>query len=264
MESPVVLIHGAFGGPWTMEPFAAFFRSRGWTCHTPALRFHEVDPKADAHPDLAGTSIEDYTEDIATFVRGLDRLPILVGHSMGGLIAQKLAARELAKGIVLVNGSTNWGIVPTTNDERSVGRGLMASGAFWETTVRLKFEMMAELAFNRLEPAEQRAAFDRLVPESGRAIFEFSFWMFDDHKVTQIDYDRVRCPVLVVSGTEDKGVSVHTAHQIAERHGANATVYEATGFGHYPMLEPGWETVAHHCTEWMSACGTSTGRQPAK
>lgn len=259
MESSVVLIHGAFGGPWTMETFATFFRDLGWTCHVPALRFHDAAPEATPDPGLAGTSIDDYADDVAALARGLDAPPILVGHSMGGVIAQKLAARGLARAAILLNGSVNWGILPSTDDERAVGTGLMQGGAFWETTLRMEFDMMSELAFNRLAPEEQRAAFARLGPESGRAIFELFFWMFDDRSVTRIDYDQVRCPVLVVSGTEDRGVSVHTAREIARRHGEGATFHEAAGFGHYLMLEPGWETIATHCADWMTAVCETTG-----
>lgn len=252
MDSPIVLIHGAFGGPWCMENFATHFRDAGWACHSPVLRFHDVDPKAEPDPGLAGTSIEDYTDDLTELIRGLEAPPILVGHSMGGVLAQKLAARGLARAIILLNGSVNWGILPSTDDERAIGTGLMASGAIWETTLRMEFEMMSELALNNLDPAGQRAAFDQLVPESGRAVFELFFWIFDDRQTTRIDYDAVTCPVLVVSGTGDKGVSTHTARQIAARHGANATFHEATGFGHYLMLEPGWERVAAHCASWIS------------
>jgi pimeloyl-ACP methyl ester carboxylesterase len=253
MESPVVLIHGAFAGPWSMENFTTFFRDLGWTCHAPALRFHDADPGAVPDPDLAGTSIEDYTDDIAAFVQTLDAPAILVGHSMGGVIAQKLAARGLARAVVLLNGSVSWGILPSTDEERAVGTGLMASGPFWETTLRMEFDMMADLALNRLDAAAQRATFARLGPESGRAIFELFFWIFDDRHTTRIDYEKVKCPVLVVSGSDDRGVSGHTARQIATRHGAGATFFEATGFGHYLMLEPGWQAVATRCAEWMSA-----------
>jgi pimeloyl-ACP methyl ester carboxylesterase len=119
--------------------------------------------------------------------------------------------------------------------------------------------MMADFALNRLSPVDQRATFARLGPESGRAIFELFFWIFDDRHTTRIDYEQVTCPVLVVSGSDDRGVSGHTARQIATRHGANATFFEATGFGHYLMLESGWQAVATRCADWMSAACESSG-----
>lgn len=252
MENTVVLVHGAFAGAWSMENFAEMFRGRGWVCHTPNLRFHGAESARAPDPRLAETSIEDYTSDMAELVEKFDSAPIIVGHSMGGVIAQKLAAKGLARAIVLLNSSVIWGILPSTDDERAVGTGLMAAGPFWKTVLHLEFEFMVTYALNRMDAPTQRAVFDRLGPESGRAIFELFFWMFDGRRTTEVDSAEVRCPVLVVSGAEDRGVSPCTARQIAQRYGSNATVYEAPGCGHYLMLEPGWEQVAEHCAAWMS------------
>jgi non-heme chloroperoxidase len=253
MKKTVVLIHGAFGGAWTMDNFARLFMEHGWDCHTPSLRFHDLDSSADPDPRLGETSIEDYTDDLAEFVRKFDTRPILVGHSMGGVIAQKLAARGLAEAIVLLNSSTVWGILPSTDDERAVGTGLMSAGPFQDTIIRLEFDLMANLALNTMDPAAQRNVFARLGSESGRAMFELFFWMFDDRRTTEVDFDKVDCPVLVVSGNQDRGVSPLTAHKIADKYSDNANFYEADGHGHYLMLEPGWKEVARHCEAWMSS-----------
>ena len=252
MKKTAVLIHGAFCGAWSMEKFADYFRSRGWICHTPNLRYHGQDPKLEPDPRLAEISIEEYTNDMAEFVNSLDTAPVIFGHSMGGVIAQKLAAKGLAQAIVLLNSSTVWGILPSTKHERAVGTELMSAGQFWKTIMRLDFELVAKYALNTMDSADQHAVFDRLGPESGRVIFELFFWMFDEQRVTEVDFAKVRCPVLVVTGTEDRGVSPLTARQIAQRYDSHATVYETPGHGHYLHLEPGWEQVAEHCAAWIS------------
>ena len=53
MTKSVVMIHGAFAGPWCWDNYRAFFAMHGWTCHTPTLRYHGGDPKANPDPDLA-------------------------------------------------------------------------------------------------------------------------------------------------------------------------------------------------------------------
>ena len=120
MDHPVILIHGAFAGPWCMDKFAGYFRDRGWTCHVPALRYHDRDPKAEPDPGLAETSVEDYTMDLENFIEELETPPVIVGHAIGAVIAQKLAARRLASAIVLINSNAPWGILPSTDDERAV------------------------------------------------------------------------------------------------------------------------------------------------
>ena len=181
----------------------------------------------------------------------LDTAPILVGHSLGGVVAQKLAARGLPRAIVLLNGSVNWGVLPTTDQERALGKILMSAGPFWEGTLLPDFETMAKFGLNMLDPTEQRRIFDRLGPESGRVMFELFFWIFDENQTTRIDYDGVTCPVLMVSGSEDLAIPPSTARLIAERHGSRATFHEAQGFGHYLTLEPEWKKIAEICADWM-------------
>ena len=251
MDTPVVLIHGTNAGPWTMSNFSGYFEQKGFRCHTPAYRHHNRPASDETSALLVGTSIADYVEDIAEFVGTLDTAPILVGHSLGGIVAQKLAARGLPRAIVLLNGSVNWGVLPTTDQERALGKMFMSAGRFWEGTVLPDFETMAKFGLNRLDPDEQRRIFDRLGPESGRVMFELFFWMFDENQTTKIDYDRVTCPVLMVSGSDDLAIPPSTARLIAERHGARATFHEAPGFGHYLTLEPEWKKIAEICAEWM-------------
>jgi pimeloyl-ACP methyl ester carboxylesterase len=233
-----------------MANFARYFEARGRACHSPAYRYHDR-PVVEQKTALVGLSIADYVDDLAAFVETLGRTPILVGHSLGGIISQQLAARGLARAIVLLNGSVNWGILPSTDNERALGKLLMSAGAFWESTLLPDFDTMARFGLNKLAPEAQRTVFDRLGPESGRVMFELFFWMFDQNATTRIDYSRVRCPVLVISGSEDRAVSPSTARQIAERHGPNATFREFQDFGHYLTLEPNWRMIARTCALWM-------------
>jgi len=251
MRAPIVLIHGTNAGPWTMANFAGFFAERGFACHCPAYRYHDPSPSPEQAALLKGLSIADYVEDIASHVATLDARPILMGHSLGGIVAQKLATRGLASAIVLLNGSVNWGVLPTTDQERELAKDFISAGAFWEGTLLPDFETMVRFGLNKLDSAEQQRVFDRLGPESGRVLFELFFWMFDQNQTTRIDYDSVTCPVLMISGTDDLAIPPSTARRIAERHGKRATFHEAPGYGHYLTLEPAWKQIAELCADWI-------------
>lgn len=251
MPPPIVLIHGTNAGPWTMANFAEFFADEGFDCHGPAYRHHDPSPSPARASLLRGLSIADYADDIAAFVTTLHAQPILIGHSLGGIIAQKLAARGMASAIVLLNGSVNWGVLPTTDQERQLVMKLIASGAFWEGTLLPDFETMAHFGLNKLPFNEQRPVFDRLGPESGRVMFELFLWMFDNNQTTRIDYDAITCPVLMISGSEDRAIPPSTSRLIAARHGMNTTFHEAFGHGHYLTLERGWREIASLCLDWI-------------
>ncbi len=251
MTKHIVLIHGAFAGPWCMEGYAGFFRDRGWTVHTPALRYHDADPNAEPDPGLTDTSIMDYADDIAALVEGLDSKPVLLGHAIAGVVAQQVAARGLASAIVLINPNAAWGTLPETDDERAVPRALMEGGAFWKQPMRVDFDLMAPFALNKLPEAQQHAVFDRLGPESGRVMFEMFFWMFDDYHAMKVDIDKVDCPVLIVSGTEDRAVNPNTCRALANLYGDRATFMPAENHAHFLFMEPGWEGPAAQIANWL-------------
>lgn len=254
MSGNIVLIHGAFEGAWCFDPFAAVLRRRGFDCHAPNLRYHGTPGAAD--PGLAGTSIADYTRDMAAFVRTLPEAPVLIGHSMGGLIAQQLAASGLARALVLLASVAPWGVLPSSDWERKVATGLMSTGPFWTRSLQSSFDVAKTDALASLPPADQRAVFDRLGAESGRALFEMFFWMFDDHAATRVNTAAVRCPALVLAGADDKVVAGATGRRIAELYGARATFRELPGRGHLLSLEPGAEALAADCADWIGEAAT--------
>src|ERR1700722_14667823 len=95
----VVLIHGSWSRGEQLAPARAAFEERGYTAHTPTLRHHEL-PSHEGAMKIASLSLRDYTDDLVAFVNSLDSPPLLVGHSMGGLLAQLVAARPRHAGLV--------------------------------------------------------------------------------------------------------------------------------------------------------------------
>jgi pimeloyl-ACP methyl ester carboxylesterase len=248
---PIVMIHGAFAGGWCFENLAGALGRQGWHCHTPNLRYHEMGPTRLPDPRLATTSIADYAADMAGYISGLDEKPVILGHSMGGIIAQQLAAKGLARALVLLASVAPWGILPSSDEERAVATGLMGAGAFWARALNPVLAVAEKDSLANLDPAAQRQVFDRLGPESGRALFELFFWMFDKHRATDVDASSVTCPVLVVAGAADKVISPMTAERIADLYGGRAAFHVLPGQGHFLMLEAGWEELARHCTSWL-------------
>src|ERR1700730_5480256 len=109
----VVLIHGSFARGEQLAPARAAFEERGYIAHTPTLRHHEL-PLHEGAMKIASLSLRDYTDDLVAFVNSLDSPPLLVGHSMGGLLAQLVAARTRHAGLVAACPASAAGILGTT------------------------------------------------------------------------------------------------------------------------------------------------------
>src|SRR5260221_4791985 len=101
MEKCALLIHGMWGTSDVWRHWSAFLEGRGWTVLGLVLRHHEAPPLK-AAPGLGTTGLDDYAGDLETLLRGLPEKPVIVGHSMGGLIALKLCAHGLARAGVLL------------------------------------------------------------------------------------------------------------------------------------------------------------------
>jgi pimeloyl-ACP methyl ester carboxylesterase len=246
------MIHGGFCGGWYFEPWADRLTGRGWTCLTPDLPLHGEGLKGERiPPGLADQGIADYTAAMADLVRGLDEPPVLIGHSLGGLIAQQLCAQGLARAAVLLAPAAPWGIPPTSADEIAAITGLMTAGAFWTMALDPVFEIAAGNSMDKLPEDTQRDVFGRLGAESGKVLFQNMLWHLDLERTAAVDAAKVTCPLLCLTGAEDKVVAAATVRAVAETYGANATYRAFPGFSHWIIGEPGWQVFADNVESWL-------------
>jgi pimeloyl-ACP methyl ester carboxylesterase len=247
----IVMIHGMCCGGWFWENFRDFFMQAGYRCLAPTLRYHDVDPAAGPHPHVGTVSLLDYAEDLENQIRQLETRPIIMGHSMGGLLAQILGSRGLGRALVLLTPAPPAGI---TVLKPSVLRGFQSGltrWGFWRKPFRQTFAEAEYSVLNRM-PAERRLeVFSRFVYDSGRAACEIGFWFFDAKKAARVDGGVVRCPVLVVAGAQDRMTPASICRQVAAKYAAVATYKEFGDHSHWVTAEPGWHDIAQYVADWL-------------
>jgi pimeloyl-ACP methyl ester carboxylesterase len=249
MSRDIVMLHGANGGAWCFDRFRKVFEEQGFVCHAPDLIGHGTQA-AEAAKTLIGIGMSDYRAELEAFLKTVPPQPVLLGHSMGAILAQQLAAQGLARALILLAPAPRSGILPPTEGEKKLGQDLMALGPFWKTVINPDFELARIYTLNRVPKTEQRAVFDKFGPESGLAFFQMFFWMFDQAGATVVDTGAVRCPVLCVAGADDALVSLATARATAAAY-PKADFWELPGHGHMLVLEPGAETIARRIADWL-------------
>jgi pimeloyl-ACP methyl ester carboxylesterase len=238
--APVLCLHGLFAGSWVFDPLLPMLAERGHPAAALSFRGH---PSSAPTPDLGHTSIADYAEEAAEAARSLGR-PIVVGHSLGGLVALLLASKDLVRAAVLVSSAPPRGINVISGPLLArMGRylpALLLSRPFLPTA-----DDLDALVLNRVPPAERASLRDRLVPDSGRAARQAALGAF------AVPADRVQVPLLVVSGDDDRFVPLGVARGIARRY--DAPLHVARGHGHFLFAEPGWEQHAATMLDWVGA-----------
>lgn len=251
----LVMIHGMFVGSWCWENYRAYFEQRGYRCITPQLRHHGTPLSEPPEPGLVQTSIQDYVADVEKEIGDLGGKPVIIGHSMGGLIAQILAVRGKAKAVVLISPAVPWGVCPLT---KTVVRSVWLNRQrlhTWGEALRPTFEGAVYSSLHRLPPDEQRRVFHRFTYESPRAAAQVGLWYFDFKRTTRVDESLVQCPVLTVVGSEDRLTPPSVVRKIHEKYRHVSTYREVPRFGHFIIAEPGWEDVAVLIEKWISSLG---------
>ena len=245
IRPPIMFVHGMLGGAWYFDWYQRFFAERGFPNAAINLRGHHGSRPV---PDIGCVPLSEYVADATEAAELLRERhgspPVVVGHSMGGLIAQKMAEAGVVSAAVLLCAAPPRGISLTTplllrKQLKYLPRLLFSrplSGTLEENIA---------LTLNRVPREECEALHARFVPESGRAGREISFGRIS------VDERKVRCPVLSVSAGDDRFVVPRVGRALARKYGAD--YLEFAGHGHFILREPGWEEPAARIAEWIES-----------
>lgn len=248
MNRPVVLIHGMWctGVDWARV--RELLEPRGYSCHVPTLPAHE--PTADQPLRVGDKSLREYLAFLEDYIRrqNFGQPPILIGHSMGGLLAQQLAARMPVFALVLLTPAAPWGINTSGPQNLASYASVLGKWGFWRRPHKFSREAAAAYAHNGLSPERQKACYERMVHESGRAAYEIGLWWADWSKASANDASAVRCPVYVVSCGADRLTPAFAVRKVA-------ALYPQAMHRHYP--ERGHWVIDDEETEEMihGICG---------
>jgi len=247
------MIHGAFAGGWSFDFLREFFQTRGYDCLAPDLRYHGLHHHPRVHPALGTTSMRDYLEDLLALIDGLAAPPVVIGHSLGGLLAQMIAARRPIKAAILLAPSAPWGVLASSLPEFIGANSLFLNGAPWETALLPVYQIAADYSLDRMSIAERHATFEKLGPEAGRATFETLHWQLDPNRTTFVFPRDVKCPLLTLVGTRDKINPPETVRRVARRYRGRSDYVTLEGMSHWLPSEPGWEDMAHMMADWLAS-----------
>ncbi len=245
---PLLFVHGAYVGAWCWaEHFLPWFAERGFEAHALSLRGHG---RSGGHDRLHGFGLNDYVDDLQLAIGTFSRPPVVIGHSMGGLVVQKYLERGKATlpAVVHVCPVPPFGLLPSTLQLAFFRPGLFTEINALATGHRASRAALAEALFSDAVERERIDKFyGRMQRESHRALMDMTIW-----NLPQL-WRLPRVAALVLGAEHDALISPTLARSAANLLRAEYHLLE--GMGHAVMLENDWERAAAVILDWVGAQG---------
>ena len=243
-QPPILFVHGGYCDAWCWDPhFLPWFARRGYAAHALSLRGHGESGGRDM---LWVTGLDDYAADVERVAASLPMPPILVGHSMGAAIVERLVATHPVRAAALLAPLPPAGLLTVAARLAAEHPDYLFQMSRLDP-LKLSNEVLAALEpfyfSDRIERATLREAAEHLNSESPRALLDLSLrlhWRLPENESP---------PMFVLGAHGDRICRPDDVVATARHHGVTATLLP--GLAHMLMLEPGWEAVAEALHGWM-------------
>ena len=259
---PVVFIHGLWLHASSWSPWLDLFRTSGYAPVAPGWP-NEADTVEEARriPEaVADLGIDDVTSHYATLIRGLDVEPVIIGHSFGGLFAEKLLGQGLGAAAVAIDPAQIKGVLPLPLAQLRAGLPALKNPANRHKAIELT---RSEFRFgfgNAVTQAESDALYEKwTIPSPARPLFQAAASNFVMHSEAKVDTANAdRGPLLLISGTADHTVPDVVTRSTLKQYRDSTAVTELRQFegrGHSLTIDSGWREVADAVLGWLADKG---------
>jgi len=248
----IVFIHGMYMNPSSWEKWITYFQQAGYTCLAPAWpgRDLPVETLRQQHPDpgLAKLTLNDVIQNVSVLIGSLPEKPILIGHSMGGLVVQLLLQRDLAAAGVAIDSAPPMGVFSTKWSFIKSNLPHITPFASLNQPIQMTFPRFQYTFVNSMPLAEQQAAFDKYVVPESRRVPRQSL-------TARIYFKKPHPPLLLIAGSADHLIPASLNHSNYNRYKSSPSVTvfkEFPGRTHYTIGQKDWEEVAGYITTWLN------------
>jgi alpha-beta hydrolase superfamily lysophospholipase len=260
--TPVVFIHGLWLHATSWSPWLELFREAGYNPIAPGWP-GEPGTVAEAreHPEyVANIGINDITGHYADIIDGLDRQPVIIGHSYGGLIAEKLLGQGVGTAAVAIDPAQIKGVLPLPLAQIRAALPGLGNPTNLHKAVSLSQKEFRFGFGNAVSEEESNALYEKwTIPSPARPLFQAAAANFVMHSQAKVNTaNETRGPLLLISGLEDHTVPDVVTRSTLKQYRDSAAVTELKQFegrGHSLTIDSGWKQVADDIQDWLKEKG---------
>ena len=256
--TPVVFIHGLWLLPSSWANWAEFFNRAGYAPLTPVW---PDDPRtveeARANPDvLAKKTLRQIADHTTEVIEALDRKPVIMGHSTGGLLAEMLAGQGLATVTVAIDPGVFRGVLPLPASTLKVAGPFLINPAWRGRAITLTFDQFKYGWANALDEDEAKELYDTYhVAGSGIALAQMANANLNPWTESKVDTKNPdRGPLLIIDGEKDHTVPwaiANAAYKWQKRNPGVTEIVKMPNRGHALTIDHGWREVAQTALDFV-------------
>jgi len=262
LRPSIVFIHGLWLHATSWSPWMAFFEQHGYATTAPGWPGEPATVReARAQPErVADRGIDDLVQHYKEVAAALPEAPILIGHSVGGLIAEKLLGEGIGRAAIAIDPAQSKGVLALPLLQLRAGLPGLGNPLNKHRSVALTREEFRFGIGNALSEAESNELFERwTIPSPVRGLFEVALANFTLHSAAKVNTDNDhRGPLLLISGTADHTVPDPTTEATFKQYRRSLAMTELRKFegrGHSLTIDAGWRDVAEAVQSWLTAQG---------
>ena len=250
----IVFITGAFVSSDGWKEWQSYFESKGYTTIAPSWPFKngtasELRGRQPNDTDLAALTLTELVDHYANIVKKIPEKPILIGHSLGGLITQILVNRDLAAAGIAIHPVPPQGIFPYEFSFLKAGWRALGIFTSLKKTYLMSFKTWQYAFTNEMPLEEQRKAYENCTIPESKTVARGGLT-----SAAGVDFKKPHPPLLITSGSIDNIIPAHLNLRNFKRYKQNGSVLdykEFTGRNHFVVGQPTWREDAQYIADWL-------------
>lgn len=255
---PLFMIHGMWSRPSTFSRLRAELEASGLRSVAVTLPHHEVPPGAPAPAPLATLKLGDYAAALEREIADLGEQPVILGHSMGGLLAQLVSAKVRPRGLILLSTAPSAQTAGLSLASIRTLRRVTGRWGWWREPTLLDPDSARYGVFNGVPEAEVRPALADLTWDSGPVMAQLAAPWLDREKGSRVDYSGLMMPTLLITGLLDRIVPPATSRKTARllsAHNSRVDYEEWPAVGHWLFHDAVRPRLAASIARFMASLG---------